>query len=147
MLNRVCKNTHGLIRKYGLNMCRRCFREYAADIGFRKSFSPIGVVLPHWIKDEPTEEAGPEFPSQPGILPLGSLLMGKASGPVPIVKTRIRPILEYATVVWSPWLKKGIVAIEQELVPRRSTPKLKLAYRTRNIYENMGLLILIYRAR
>uniref|UniRef100_K1PVF2 Small ribosomal subunit protein uS14 n=1 Tax=Magallana gigas TaxID=29159 RepID=K1PVF2_MAGGI len=33
---RVCKNTHGLIRKYGLNMCRRCFREYADDIGFKK---------------------------------------------------------------------------------------------------------------
>lgn len=34
--SRVCKNTHGLIRKYGLNMCRRCFREYADDIGFKK---------------------------------------------------------------------------------------------------------------
>jgi small subunit ribosomal protein S29e len=34
--SRVCKNTHGIIRKYGLNMCRRCFREYADDIGFRK---------------------------------------------------------------------------------------------------------------
>ncbi|XP_074627891.1 small ribosomal subunit protein uS14 [Acropora palmata] len=33
---RVCFNHHGLIRKYGLNMCRRCFREYAKDIGFRK---------------------------------------------------------------------------------------------------------------
>uniref|UniRef100_A0A183GLP6 40S ribosomal protein S29 n=1 Tax=Heligmosomoides polygyrus TaxID=6339 RepID=A0A183GLP6_HELPZ len=27
---------HGLIRKYGLHMCRRCFREYAKDIGFKK---------------------------------------------------------------------------------------------------------------
>ncbi|KAL8612841.1 40S ribosomal protein S29 [Nucella lapillus] len=33
---RVCNNTHGLIRKYGLNICRRCFRQYAADIGFKK---------------------------------------------------------------------------------------------------------------
>ncbi|XP_021340040.1 40S ribosomal protein S29-like [Mizuhopecten yessoensis] len=33
---RVCKNTHGIIRKYGLNMCRRCFREYSDDIGFKK---------------------------------------------------------------------------------------------------------------
>uniref|UniRef100_A0A915CEX7 Small ribosomal subunit protein uS14 n=1 Tax=Parascaris univalens TaxID=6257 RepID=A0A915CEX7_PARUN len=33
---RVCSNHHGLIRKYGLNMCRRCFREYAADVGFKK---------------------------------------------------------------------------------------------------------------
>ncbi|VDO47940.1 unnamed protein product [Onchocerca flexuosa] len=35
--SRVCSNHHGLIRKYGLNMCRRCFREYASDIGFKKN--------------------------------------------------------------------------------------------------------------
>ena len=34
--SRVCNNTHGIIRKYGLDLCRRCFREYAADIGFIK---------------------------------------------------------------------------------------------------------------
>uniref|UniRef100_A0A2I3T5T8 Small ribosomal subunit protein uS14 n=2 Tax=Pan TaxID=9596 RepID=A0A2I3T5T8_PANTR len=33
---RVCSNRHGLIRKYGLNMCRQCFRQYAKDIGFIK---------------------------------------------------------------------------------------------------------------
>ncbi|RXG69097.1 40S ribosomal protein S29 [Armadillidium vulgare] len=33
---RSCSNRHGLIRKYGLNMCRQCFREYASDIGFKK---------------------------------------------------------------------------------------------------------------
>ncbi|KAK9880120.1 hypothetical protein WA026_008635 [Henosepilachna vigintioctopunctata] len=33
---RACSNGHGLIRKYGLNLCRQCFREYAADIGFKK---------------------------------------------------------------------------------------------------------------
>ncbi|OCT68335.1 hypothetical protein XELAEV_18039634mg [Xenopus laevis] len=33
---RVCSNRHGLIRKYGLNMCRQCFRQYAKDIGFTK---------------------------------------------------------------------------------------------------------------
>jgi small subunit ribosomal protein S29e len=33
---RVCNNTHGLIRKYGLNMCRRCFREKSNMIGFIK---------------------------------------------------------------------------------------------------------------
>uniref|UniRef100_A0A670I4D8 Small ribosomal subunit protein uS14 n=1 Tax=Podarcis muralis TaxID=64176 RepID=A0A670I4D8_PODMU len=27
-------NHHGLIRKYGLNVCRQCFRHYAKDIGF-----------------------------------------------------------------------------------------------------------------
>lgn len=34
--SRVCSNHHGLIRKYGLNMCRRCFRQYANQIGFKK---------------------------------------------------------------------------------------------------------------
>ncbi|UYV73504.1 hypothetical protein LAZ67_10003846 [Cordylochernes scorpioides] len=33
---RVCANHHGIIRKYALNICRRCFRQYAADIGFKK---------------------------------------------------------------------------------------------------------------
>ncbi|AEF96447.1 30S ribosomal protein S14 [Methanotorris igneus] len=26
----------GLIRKYGLNLCRQCFREVAAKLGFKK---------------------------------------------------------------------------------------------------------------
>ena len=34
--SRVCTNQHGIIRKYGLNMCRQCFRQYANDIGFKK---------------------------------------------------------------------------------------------------------------
>ena len=37
--NRVCKRcgtSRGLIRKYGLNICRRCFREMAEELGFRK---------------------------------------------------------------------------------------------------------------
>ncbi|XP_064436696.1 small ribosomal subunit protein uS14-like [Mirounga angustirostris] len=33
---RVSSNQHGLIRKYGLNMWRRRFRQYAKDIGFIK---------------------------------------------------------------------------------------------------------------
>ncbi|ERE85816.1 40S ribosomal protein S29-like protein [Cricetulus griseus] len=32
----VCSNRYGLIRKYGLNMCSQCFRQYAKDIGFIK---------------------------------------------------------------------------------------------------------------
>ncbi|XP_076341530.1 small ribosomal subunit protein uS14 isoform X1 [Tachypleus tridentatus] len=39
---RVCSNSHGLIRKYGLSICRRCFRQYANDIGFKKE--------PHHLK-------------------------------------------------------------------------------------------------
>ena len=32
---RVCRNTHGLIRKYGLMICRKCFRERYTLIGFK----------------------------------------------------------------------------------------------------------------
>ena len=38
--SRVCANRHGLIRKYGLHMCRQCFRENAAEIGFLK----VGIL-------------------------------------------------------------------------------------------------------
>lgn len=34
--SRVCTHRAGLIRKYGLNICRQCFREKSADIGFQK---------------------------------------------------------------------------------------------------------------
>ena len=34
--SRVCTHKAGLIRKYGLNICRQCFREKSADIGFTK---------------------------------------------------------------------------------------------------------------
>jgi ribosomal protein S14 len=33
---RLCNGARGIIRKYGLDMCRRCFREKAVDIGFQK---------------------------------------------------------------------------------------------------------------
>ncbi|KAK8433845.1 ribosomal protein S29, isoform CRA_b [Phyllosticta citricarpa] len=33
---RVCTHKAGLIRKYNLNICRQCFREKSADIGFVK---------------------------------------------------------------------------------------------------------------
>ncbi|VDB94886.1 Bgt-3232 [Blumeria graminis f. sp. tritici] len=33
---RVCTHKAGLIRKYGLDICRQCFREKASDIGFVK---------------------------------------------------------------------------------------------------------------
>ena len=34
---RRCGNSRGLIRKYDLYYCRRCFREIAQDVGFRKN--------------------------------------------------------------------------------------------------------------
>ncbi|KAF9130285.1 40S ribosomal protein S29 [Mortierella sp. GBA39] len=35
--SRVCTHPAGLIRKYGLNICRQCFRENSAAIGFTKT--------------------------------------------------------------------------------------------------------------
>jgi small subunit ribosomal protein S14 len=32
----VCHNNRGMIHKYGLHICRRCFREVAQSIGFQK---------------------------------------------------------------------------------------------------------------
>ncbi|HDI72842.1 MAG: 30S ribosomal protein S14 [Candidatus Altiarchaeales archaeon] len=32
----VCGTQRAIIHKYGLNICRRCFREVAYSIGFRK---------------------------------------------------------------------------------------------------------------
>jgi ribosomal protein S14 len=31
-----CGSHNGLIRRYGLNVCRQCFREIAEDMGFKK---------------------------------------------------------------------------------------------------------------
>ena len=42
--SRACANKHGLIRKYGLYLCRQCFREYAADIGFKKVIKITFVI-------------------------------------------------------------------------------------------------------
>ncbi len=33
---RRCGRTRGHIQKYGLNVCRQCFREIATNLGFKK---------------------------------------------------------------------------------------------------------------
>ena len=33
---RKCGHRDGLIRKYGIMLCRQCFREKALEIGFKK---------------------------------------------------------------------------------------------------------------
>lgn len=62
-----------------------------------------------------------------------------------LFKTLIRPTLEYASVIWSPFLKKDIVALEN--VQRRATKIVKeissLSYEER--LKNLGLPTLIYR--
>lgn len=49
--SRVCTHKAGLIRKYGLNICRQCFREKSTDIGFVKviydSSSPNNMLSEH----------------------------------------------------------------------------------------------------
>lgn len=35
-LCRMCHNRKALIRKYGLLVCRRCFKDFAEKIGFKK---------------------------------------------------------------------------------------------------------------
>jgi hypothetical protein len=47
MISRVCAHKQGLIRKYGLMICRQCFRERSADIGFHKALS-----LMQWFTDD-----------------------------------------------------------------------------------------------
>ncbi len=32
----ICHRTKGIIRRYGLNMCRQCFRDLAEKLGFKK---------------------------------------------------------------------------------------------------------------
>jgi len=33
---RRCGRKRGLIRKYGIYLCRQCFREVASELGFKK---------------------------------------------------------------------------------------------------------------
>lgn len=31
-----CGSYNGLVRRYGINLCRQCFREVAGNLGFKK---------------------------------------------------------------------------------------------------------------
>ncbi len=33
---KLCGNMRGHIGRYGLHLCRRCFRQYATQLGFKK---------------------------------------------------------------------------------------------------------------
>ncbi len=33
---RICGGNRGMIRKYGILLCRRCFKDHAGQLGFRK---------------------------------------------------------------------------------------------------------------
>ena len=32
----LCDRKRGLVRRYGLNLCRQCFRDKAPELGFKK---------------------------------------------------------------------------------------------------------------
>ena len=32
----LCDRKRGLVRRYGLNLCRQCFRDKASELGFKK---------------------------------------------------------------------------------------------------------------
>ena len=32
----LCDRKRGLVRRYGLNLCRQCFRDRASELGFKK---------------------------------------------------------------------------------------------------------------
>ena len=32
----LCHRKRGLVRRYGLNLCRQCFRDKAIELGFKK---------------------------------------------------------------------------------------------------------------
>ncbi|OBS64487.1 hypothetical protein A6R68_06972, partial [Neotoma lepida] len=80
-LGRVCSNRHGLIRKYGLNMCRQCFRQYAKDIGFIKI-----LPLPNLSSSEIPEVAMQQY----GTLKYGKILLMPREEAT--LKTRVGPI-------------------------------------------------------
>jgi hypothetical protein len=47
VFSRLCAHQAGLIRKYGLDLCRQCFREKAAAIGFVKVMSQSDML---WLQ-------------------------------------------------------------------------------------------------
>lgn len=53
--SRVCGNSHGIIRKYGLMCCRQCFHSNAKEIGFIKVCSDFlmgrayNIVNSFWL--------------------------------------------------------------------------------------------------
>ena len=77
--SRVCENQWAIIRKYNLNICRQCFREYAKDIGFVKvrvessradltpSGSCSGAFPPIRRRFEPSTPAGRPRPASPTL--------------------------------------------------------------------------------
>lgn len=55
----MCANQWGIIRKYNLNICRQCFREYAKDIGFVKV--SVREAFPKTAPSKGVGAIGPSF--------------------------------------------------------------------------------------
>lgn len=78
--SRICQHQAGLIRKYGLNICRQCFRERSDAIGFTKvrllslsspsCNSPAHFTLPHrTVKTVPPLGRPSMSPGSPSSIP------------------------------------------------------------------------------
>jgi len=58
VVSRICYAHKGVIRKYNLMVCRRCFREYANDIGFFKVCVSTHSVFSHFISCSSAKNVG-----------------------------------------------------------------------------------------
>ncbi|EDQ86680.1 uncharacterized protein MONBRDRAFT_38296 [Monosiga brevicollis MX1] len=93
---RVCGNRHGLIRKYGMNICRQCFQLYAKDIGFVKGYAGDSITAGFAMQDLPLEFRGTVYSAggDPDALTIGNFLKhynpnlkGQATGTtIPLTK-------------------------------------------------------------
>ena len=50
--SRLCAHQAGIIRKYGLDLCRQCFREKSAAIGFTKVCQISSVSFPSYFDED-----------------------------------------------------------------------------------------------
>ncbi|CAJ2507796.1 Uu.00g089820.m01.CDS01 [Anthostomella pinea] len=63
---RVCTHKAGLIRKYGLDICRQCFREKSHQIGFVKFPTPHHEFFSTGIYDAIAEMELSDFDQEHG---------------------------------------------------------------------------------
>ncbi|KAJ5505339.1 hypothetical protein N7453_004296 [Penicillium expansum] len=110
---RVCSHRAGLIRKYGMNICRQCFREKSTDIGFTKVRfnssldSPIRSPFEchtTTISDiksnrQPKNLLPPQIP--PHITAKRAKKLTPSSRTVRIHEIHLRTRLDYGSVQWS----------------------------------------------
>lgn len=93
--SRVCTHRAGLIRKYGLNICRQCFREKSADIGFQKvrnrnSIPTLGPDPPGARSSRWTHGTNNGTPAAPLNAPSNAMGIGGGWGTDNLRSTRMK---------------------------------------------------------